>query len=46
MANAAWVIDLLSKYPVSAEQLRIIIDASTKPPEYQGWFVNQFTRNR
>jgi hypothetical protein len=40
------VRDLLLKYPVSTEQRRIIIDASTKPPEYQEWFVNQFTRNR
>jgi hypothetical protein len=31
---------------VSPEQRRIIIDASTKPPEYQAWFVDQFTRNR
>lgn len=46
MANAAWVMEILSKYPVSAEQLRIIIDASTRPPEYQEWLVDQFTRNR
>jgi hypothetical protein len=37
---------LLDKYPVSPEQRQIIIDAATKHPEYQVWFVDQFTRNR
>ena len=40
------VLELLLKHPVSPEQRRIIIAASTKPLEYQGWFVDQFTRNR
>jgi hypothetical protein len=37
---------LLEKHPVSPEQRRVIMDAATKPPEYQAWFVDQFTRNR
>jgi hypothetical protein len=40
------VSQLLERYPVSPEQRRIIIDASTKPPKYQKWFYDQFTRNR
>jgi hypothetical protein len=40
------VLQLLDKYPVSPEQHQIIMDAATKPPEYQAWFVDQFTRNR
>jgi hypothetical protein len=40
------VSQLLDKYPVSPEQRRVIMDAATKPLEYQAWFVDQFTRNR
>jgi hypothetical protein len=40
------VLALLDKYPVSPEQRDIILDAATKSPEYQEWFVDQFTRNR
>lgn len=40
------VLELLDKYQVSREQRRIIIDASTRSPNYQKWFVDQFTRNR
>jgi hypothetical protein len=39
-------LQLLGQYPVSPEQRRVIMDAATKPPEYQAWFVDQFTRNR
>ena len=45
-AHGQAVLQLLNKHPVSPEQRRIIIDASTKPPEYQEWLVDQFTRNR
>jgi hypothetical protein len=31
---------------ISPEQRRIIMDAATRPPAYQAWFVEQFTRNR
>lgn len=40
------LLSLLDKYEINPEQRRIIADASTKPPEYQAWFVDQFTRNR
>jgi len=40
------VLELLSEYQVSPEQRQVIIDASTKSPEYQERLINQFTRNR
>jgi len=40
------ISQLLDKHPVSPEQRRVIMEAATKPPEYQAWFVDQFTRNR
>ena len=44
--KSTFALELLLRYPLSPEQRRIIINASTKPPKYQEWFVDQFTRNR
>jgi|LakMenEpi03Aug12_release.lakeMendotaPanAssembly.Ray.scaffolds.fasta_scaffold3134313_1 hypothetical protein len=40
------VLQLLDTYQVSPEQRQVILEAATKPAEYQAWFVDQFTRNR
>jgi hypothetical protein len=45
-AHKPAALQLLDQYPVSHEQRRVIMDAATKTPEYQAWFVDQFTRNR
>jgi hypothetical protein len=45
-AHKQAALQLLDKYPVSPEQRRVIMDAATKPADYQAWFIDQFTRNR
>jgi hypothetical protein len=39
-------LNLLSVYSLTAAQQQIIVNVATRPPEYQSWFVEQFTRNR
>lgn len=40
------VLALLGRYEVTDLQRQVIMEAATKPPDYQEWFVDQFTRNR
>lgn len=45
-AMATQTLNLLNVYSVTEAQRQTIVDAATKPPKYQSWFVEQFTRNR
>jgi hypothetical protein len=43
---ATQTLSLLNVYSVTEAQRQTIINAATRSPKYQRWFVEQFTRNR